>query len=191
MTSSVTVTEAHAAVDNLRERVVRLEEENVAALSAVEASAAALTAALVAGKAPDEKKHELALEERDRAARRLEAAREALHRSEAIAEKVALEDEAARAAATLEAEALLAKEIRRDLKRALLLLGVAIRAASENDARSWQARKTLQALGGDGPIESFAIPGLMFDRVLDEVGGELSSKRGGLSCDRVTVRLPY
>ena len=191
MKTTEALTAATAAVDNLRERVIRLEEENDVALANVTATAEAVTKALVDGKAAPEKAHELALEERDRASRRLEAAKDALARAETIAAKADREDEAARAAATLEIEAGLAKEIRRDLKRALLLLGVAVRAAVENDFRSWQARKHLQSLGGDGPLESIAIPGIGFDALVDDVAGELSAKREFKTCDRLAARLPF
>lgn len=182
---------AAAASAALQERVVRLGEEQAAALAAVEVASAAMTKSLVDGKVPDEKRYELALEERDRASRRLAAAMEALDRAKAIEAQARREDEAGRAAASLDAETVVAKEVRRDLRRAAIDFGRALRAMADCDARSWAARRTLQALGGDGPIESFAIPSLALTALLDEVAGELSSKRDGRTCERLTVPLPY
>lgn len=183
--------EAEAAVDALRERVLRLEEENGAALAAVEAASAGMTKALVDGRAPDEKRYELALEERDRAARRLLAAKEALARAGEVAALAGREDEAGRAAAALEADSIVAREARRDLKRAVLDLGRAARTMADCNVRSWQARNALQSLGGDGPIEAFPVPSLAFSALLDECAAELSAKRAGRTCDRLTAGFPY
>ena len=74
--------EADLALAALDERVARLEEGAGQRIADVEGISATNTAALVAGKAPDEKKLEAALEERDRAVRRLEAARVARAQAE-------------------------------------------------------------------------------------------------------------
>ncbi len=191
MSSSDTLTAAHAAVDSLRERVLRLEEENEAALDAVTKTGDAVTAAHVAGKAVPEKAHELALEESDRATRRLAAAKEALARAEAVAARAGREDEAARAKAALEVENELAPQIAKDVKRHGVALGLALRAMADCDRRTWAARRALQAHGTDGPVYSFPIPSLALSALLDEVAAELSAKRDLRACDRLDVRLPY
>lgn len=188
---SVTETrvEAEAAVDALRERVARLEEENGTALAAVETASVNMTKALVDGKAPDEKRYELALEERDRAARRLVAAKEALSRAETIAGEAGAAKERADAKAALaaaEAESVQAQAaLPRALREVTVTLGVLLRVHHKANAALAVLGPQSNGVNAPDPTSWHFI-----SRVLDEVYTKSCEATGALNeAARLTVQL--